>query len=126
MKGSHLMATLLDTTDPADWATEFCRVFSGEIVGGQTVTKESMEVWFAKALETGGRIGVQERVVNASSDGAGIITLPDDMPDEVLVNSTLLQQMIDKFNDIIRENAGKGLMDSFQEGATDAERQHPQ
>lgn len=126
MKGSHLMATLLDTADPADWATEFCRVFSGEIVGGQGVNKGSMVIWFAKALETGKRVGVKERGVIASSDEAGIITLPDDMPDEVLVSSVLLQQMIDKFNDIIRENAGKGLLDSFQEGATDAERQHPQ
>lgn len=126
MKGSHPMATLLDTTDPADWATEFCRIYRGHTVGPDEVNETLMADWFAKAIETGKRIGVRERSITARSDEAGIITLPEDMPDEVLVSSELLQQMIDKFNDIIRENAGRGLMDSFQEGATDAERQHPQ
>lgn len=125
MKGSHPMATLLNTMDPADWATEFCRIFNGKEIG-TSLTQEMMTDWFAKAIETGKRLGVQERSIVASSDDAGIITLPEGMPNEVLVSSTLLQQMIDKFNDIIRENAGRGLMDSFQEGATDAERQHPQ
>ena len=59
--------TLLATTDMMVWAQEFCRIFSGRMVGSTTdgtvdgtVEEGTMVGWFANAFELGRSTGRKE------------------------------------------------------------------
>jgi hypothetical protein len=57
--------TLLDTDDAMLWAEEFVRIFTGQTVGGEhgeisrAVDVGLMVSWFANAIETGKRFGME-------------------------------------------------------------------
>jgi hypothetical protein len=64
----------LDTADATIWAEEFCRIFTGKVVGhpgrdrlgDDVVVDEGLMIgWFANAIETGKRFGVE----SLNSDG---------------------------------------------------------
>ena len=57
--------TLMGTTDAMVWAEEFCRIFNGEVVGGdgtgEAVVDEGLMVgWFANAMALAEREAAQK------------------------------------------------------------------
>lgn len=56
--------TLLATDDAQVWAAEFCRIFTGKVVNGDTVDEGLMVGWFANAIETGRSMGQERKPVH--------------------------------------------------------------